>query len=66
MVTHELCHLISHDHGPEFYRLLDSVIPGWEKINAARPPANFPLHTAWQMLYCSCPVQGYRRLACKN
>lgn len=32
VVTHELCHLKYHDHGPEFYKLLDSVIPGWEKI----------------------------------
>lgn len=32
VVTHELCHLKYHDHSPEFYKLLDSVIPGWEKI----------------------------------
>lgn len=32
VVTHELCHLKHHDHSPEFYKLLDSVIPGWEKI----------------------------------
>jgi hypothetical protein len=32
VVTHELCHLKFHDHSPEFYKLLDSVIPGWEKI----------------------------------
>ncbi|MFA7175356.1 MAG: SprT family zinc-dependent metalloprotease [Kiritimatiellia bacterium] len=32
VVTHELCHLIYQDHGPEFYRLLESVIPGWKKI----------------------------------
>lgn len=32
VVTHELCHLKYHDHGSEFYNLLDSVIPGWEKI----------------------------------
>jgi predicted metal-dependent hydrolase len=32
VVTHELCHLKYHDHGPEFYKLLSSVIPGWEKI----------------------------------
>jgi len=31
-VTHELCHLKYHDHSSEFYKLLDSVIPGWEKI----------------------------------
>jgi hypothetical protein len=32
VVTHEFCHLKYHDHSPEFYKLLDSVIPGWEKI----------------------------------
>lgn len=32
VVTHELCHLICRDHRPEFYTLLESVIPGWEKV----------------------------------
>jgi len=32
VVIHELCHLQYHDHSPEFYKLLDSVIPGWRKI----------------------------------
>jgi len=32
VVTHELCHLKFHDHSPEFYRLLDLSLPGWEKI----------------------------------
>jgi len=32
VVTHELCHLKYRDHSREFYKLLDSVIPGWEKI----------------------------------
>lgn len=32
VVTHELCHLRHPDHSPEFYKLLDTVIPGWEKI----------------------------------
>ena len=32
VVIHELCHLKYHDHSSEFYRLLDSVIPGWEKV----------------------------------
>lgn len=31
-VTHELCHLKYHDHSPIFYKLLDSVTPGREKI----------------------------------
>ncbi len=32
IVIHELCHLKYHNHSPEFYKLLDSVIPDWEKI----------------------------------
>ncbi len=32
VVIHELCHLKHHDHGPDFYELLESVIPDWEKI----------------------------------
>ena len=32
VVTHELCHLKHHDHSPEFYKLLERVLPNWEKI----------------------------------
>ncbi|MBD3377604.1 DUF45 domain-containing protein [candidate division KSB1 bacterium] len=32
VVTHELCHLKYPNHSPEFYKLLDSVLPEWEKI----------------------------------
>ena len=32
VVIHELCHLKYRDHSPEFYKLLDAVIPGWEKV----------------------------------
>jgi predicted metal-dependent hydrolase len=34
VVTHELCHLIHHDHSPAFYRLLSSIMPNWQKIKA--------------------------------
>lgn len=29
VVVHELCHLIERGHGPKFYALLDSFLPGW-------------------------------------
>lgn len=32
VVIHELCHLKYNFHGPDFYKLLDSMSPGWEKI----------------------------------
>lgn len=32
VVTHELCHLKYRNHGPAFYRLLSSILPGWERV----------------------------------
>jgi predicted metal-dependent hydrolase len=32
VVIHELCHLICREHSSEFYNLLESVTPGWEKV----------------------------------
>jgi len=31
VVTHELCHLQFKDHSPAFYRLLEELLPDWEK-----------------------------------
>ncbi|MCK5130596.1 MAG: M48 family metallopeptidase [Candidatus Sabulitectum sp.] len=32
VVTHELCHLLFNAHSREFYNLLESVIPNWQKV----------------------------------
>ena len=31
VITHELCHIRHLHHGAEFFRLLDRVMPDWEK-----------------------------------
>ena len=31
VITHELGHLRYKNHGPEFYRFLEKVMPDWEK-----------------------------------
>lgn len=32
VVTHELCHIKHHNHGKEFYALLEEIIPSWKKV----------------------------------
>ena len=31
VVIHELCHSIHHNHGTDFYKLLDRTMPDWMK-----------------------------------
>lgn len=51
VVVHELTHLKAHNHGSEFYRLMDERLPGWRTlrrrlngrdVGAARPPCSTP------------------------
>jgi predicted metal-dependent hydrolase len=32
VITHELCHLRHHNHGPNFYELLSEVYPEWKTV----------------------------------
>ncbi|WP_301099855.1 SprT family zinc-dependent metalloprotease [Otariodibacter sp.] len=32
VVIHELCHLKYYNHSPDFYKLLESIMPEWKKI----------------------------------
>jgi predicted metal-dependent hydrolase len=31
VVTHELCHIVFRNHNPEFYALLERIMPDWER-----------------------------------
>ena len=32
VILHELCHLKEHNHSPQFWRLMDRVLPNWQKV----------------------------------
>lgn len=31
IIVHELCHLVEHNHAPEFYTLMSRIMPDWEE-----------------------------------
>lgn len=32
VIMHELCHLVHHNHGTEYYKLLSEVFPAWKPV----------------------------------
>ncbi len=32
IIAHELCHLVEHNHSPDFYRLMDRIMPNWDAL----------------------------------
>ena len=43
VVVHELTHLVVHNHGPQFYALMDARLPDWKARRAALHKRQFAL-----------------------
>jgi len=35
IVVHELCHLREHNHGPQFWKLVEAILPDYKERKAA-------------------------------
>ncbi|MBV1881259.1 MAG: M48 family metallopeptidase [Pseudomonadales bacterium] len=46
VILHELCHIAEHNHSDRFYRLIQQVMPKWEKVkDRLDANAHYYLHT---------------------
>jgi len=58
VITHELCHLMFHDHSAGFHKLLEQMMPEWEKRKRR--------HHCQPIQHCRQPVAGFCKKAVQS